>query len=50
MIRIHFWYMSKYEAMNITKNSDLKEKRGTLQNEKIFVNIYIKIDKTNYGV
>ena len=36
--------------MNITKNSDLKEKRGTLQNKKIFVNIYIKIDKTNYGV
>ena len=23
--RIHFWYMSKDDAMNIMKNSDLKE-------------------------
>ena len=36
--------------MNIIKNSDLKEKSGTLQNKTIFVNIYIKIDKKNCGV
>ena len=48
--RVHFSYMSKYEAMNIIKNSDLKEKSGTLQNKTIFVNMYIKIDKKNCGV
>ena len=37
--------MSKYEPMNIIKNSNLKEKSGTLQNKTIFVNMYIKIDK-----
>ena len=28
--RIHFWYMSKDDAINIMKNSDLKEKSGLL--------------------
>ena len=28
--RIHFWYMSKDDAINIIKNSDLKEKSGLL--------------------
>ena len=34
--RIHFWYMSKDDAMNIMKNSDLKES-GSL---KFFFIIY----------
>ena len=28
--RIHFWYMSKYDAINIMKNSNLNEKTGSL--------------------
>ena len=28
--RIHFWYMSIYDAINVTKTSDLNEKRGLL--------------------
>ena len=28
--RIHFWYMSKYDAINITKNSNLNEKNELL--------------------
>ena len=28
--RIHFWYMSKDDAINIIKNSDLNEKSGLL--------------------
>ena len=28
--RIHFWYMSKDDAINIMKNSNLNEKRGLL--------------------
>ena len=28
--KIHFFYISKDEAINIMKNSDLKEKRGSL--------------------
>ena len=28
--RIHFWYMSKDDAINITKNSDLNQKNGLL--------------------
>ena len=28
--RIHFWYMSKDDAIYIMKNSDLNEKRGLL--------------------
>ena len=26
--RIHFWYKSKVDAINIMKNSNLNEKRG----------------------
>ena len=29
--RIHFWYMSKNDAINIIKNSNLNEKTGSLQ-------------------
>ena len=29
--RIHFWYMSKDDAIIIMKNSDLREKSGSLQ-------------------
>ena len=28
--RIHFWYMSKNDAMNTMKNSNLNKKRGLL--------------------
>ena len=29
--RIHFWYMSKDDAISILNNSNLKDKRGVLQ-------------------
>ena len=28
--RIHFWHMSKDDAINLMKNSNLNEKRGLL--------------------
>ena len=28
--RIHFWYMSENDAINIMNNSNLNEKRGVL--------------------
>ena len=28
--RIHFWYMSKYDAINIMRNSNLNEKSESL--------------------
>ena len=28
--RIHFWYLSKYDAINMMNNSDLKERCGLL--------------------
>ena len=28
--RIHFWYMSKDDAINVTKNSNLNENSGLL--------------------
>ena len=28
--RIHFWYMSKSDGINIMNNSNLNEKRGVL--------------------
>ena len=28
--RIHFWYMSKNDLINIMKNSNLNERSGTL--------------------
>ena len=29
--RVHFWYMSKGNAINIMKNSNLNERSGLLQ-------------------
>ena len=41
--RIHFWYRSKDDAINIMKNSDLNEKK------RIVINflLYIKMSETN---
>ena len=33
--RIHFWYISKDDAINIMKNSSLNEKRELLQKKLI---------------
>ena len=33
--RIHFWYISKDDAINIMKNSSLNEKRELLQKKFI---------------
>ena len=41
---IHFWYISKADAINIMKNSNLNEKSGSLQ---IFL-LYIKMGETTY--
>ena len=35
--RIHFWYMSKNDAINIMNNSSLIDKMGVLQ---FFLSIY----------
>ena len=40
----HFWYMSKNDAINIMKNSNLNEKSGLLYN---FL-LYIKIKESTY--
>ena len=37
--RIHFWYMSKDDAIIIMKNSDLREKSGSLQKNFCCLNI-----------
>ena len=37
--RIHFWYMSKDDAIIIMKNSDLREKSGSLQKNFSCLNI-----------
>ena len=29
--RIHFWYMNKYDAINIMNNSNLVDKMGVLE-------------------
>ena len=42
--RINFWYMSKDDAINIMKNSDLDEKSGLLY----FFKKYKMGDKTTY--
>ena len=42
--RIQFWYISKADAINIMKNSNLNEKSGSLQ---IFL-LYIKMGETTY--
>ena len=42
--RIHFWYTSKDDAINIMKNTDLKKKMDYYR----FFSLYIKMSKTNY--
>ena len=42
--RIHFWYTSKDDAINIMKNTDLKKKMDYYR----FFLLYIKMSKTNY--
>ena len=42
--RIHFWYMSKDDAINIMNGSNLVDKRGVLQKKKLFFLLYIKDD------
>ena len=42
--RIHFWYMSKDDAINIMNNSNLANKMGALQ--KMFL-LYIKMSECN---
>ena len=37
--RIHFWYMSKYDGINIMNGSNLADKRGAL----LFFLLYIKL-------
>ena len=41
--RIHFWYMSKDDAISIMNNSSLNEKTRSLQ----FFSLYIKNEWTN---
>ena len=41
---IHYWYMSKGDPINITKNSNLNEKSGSLQ----FFSLYIKMSEKTY--
>ena len=43
--RIHFWYMSKDDAISIMNNSNLGEKRGAL---KFLFIIYKKMSGTTY--
>ena len=42
--RIHFWYMSKDDAINIMNNSNLNKKKGIYQ---IF-SLHIKMSQTTY--
>ena len=42
--RINFWYMSKNDAMNTMKSSNLNEKSGSLY----FFLLYIKMSDTTY--
>ena len=42
--RIHFWYMSKDDAINIMNNSNLNKKKGCYQ---IF-SLHIKMSQTTY--
>ena len=42
--RIHFWYISKDDAINIMNNSNLANKMGALQ--KMFL-LYIKMSECN---
>ena len=43
--RIHFWYISKDNAINIMENSNLSEKSGSLY---FFSSLYIKMSDTTY--
>ena len=43
--RIHFWHMSKDEAINIMKNSNLDEKKKDYYK---FLSLYIKMSETIY--
>ena len=43
--RIHFWHMSKNEAINIMKNSNLDEKKKDYYK---FLSLYIKMSETIY--
>ena len=43
--RIHFWYISKDNAINIMENSNLSEKSGSLY---VFSSLYIKMSDTTY--
>ena len=43
--RIHFWHMSKDEAINIMKNSNLDEKKKDYYK---FLSSYIKMSETIY--
>ena len=40
--RIHFWHISKDDAINIMKNSNLNEKSGLLKGFIIYENEYIE--------
>ena len=42
--RIHFWYMSKDDAINVMKNVNLNEK----VDHYIFFSLYIKMSETTY--
>ena len=44
--RIHFWYMSKDEAISMMHNSSLNEKTGILY--IFFLTIYKKMAETAY--
>ena len=43
--RIHFWYMSKGDAINVMKNCSLKEKK---MDRYTFFSLYIKMSETSY--
>ena len=43
--RIHFWHISKDNAINIMENSNLSEKSGSLY---FFSSLYIKMSDTTY--
>ena len=42
--KIHFWYMSKNDVINIMKHLNLNEKSGSLK----FFLLYIKMSETPY--
>ena len=44
IIKIHFWYMTKNDLINIMKHLNLNEKSGSLK----FFLLYIKMSETPY--